>query len=186
MQRWLHPICLINDQKPITPLPPPIAPTHRPPFCIVNVPAILLLLFCLPTMGQSTTDPQRKWLISWNPLGLVEPSMAFRIGIGYHPKANLEVWSETSLLHNILYPSGTSTAGIRQILQVKRFINKDQSLFVAAEIRYIYFTDHSSDNFRNTSLPDTPLLLANTSRHHIFGIFRQSLGFPSISRVHYV
>jgi hypothetical protein len=120
-------------------------------------------------MGQSTNDPQGRWLISYNPLGLIEPSMALGIGIGYHPKANLEIWSETSHLHNSLYPNGGSTSGMRQIIQLKRFISKDQRLFVAAEIRYIYFTNHSSDNFRNTFRPDTLLFLANTSRHHIFG-----------------
>jgi hypothetical protein len=154
-------------------------------YCRVYMMSLTFLLFTLPVAGQSISDqlrsdnydyssqpaiaPQRRWLLSWNPLGLLEPSMAIGIGIGYHPNINLEIWSETSLLRNVLFPSAGSTSGMRQILQFKRFISKDPRFFVAAEIRYIFFTYHSSDNFRNSSVPETPLSLSNTSDHYVFG-----------------
>jgi len=164
-----------------------ILSTSLPPknasFCKVYITAFVFLLFTLPVAGQEIREklkfvihdylhqpaiaPQRKWSLTLNPFGLLEPSMAIGIGIGYHPKANLEIWSESSLLRNVLFPSAGSTSGMRQILQFKRFINKNQRLFAAAEIRYIFFTFHSTELFGNTSLPDT--ILSNTSHHYVFG-----------------
>lgn len=131
--------------------------------------ACVFLLFTLPVASQPAIAPQRRWVLSWNPLGLIEPSTAIGIGIGYHAKSNLEIWSETSLLRNFVFPDGGNTSGMRQILQFKRFISKDQRLFVAAEIRYIFYTYHSSDFFRNPTIPDTLHSLTNTSKHFVFG-----------------
>lgn len=165
-----------------------ILPTSSPKnasFCKVYMTAFVFLLFTLPVAGQPISEKlrsdnydyssqpaiatQRRWVLSWNPLGLIEPSMAIGIGIGYHSKSNLEIWSETSLLINVLYASGGKTSGMRQILQLKRFISKNQGLFIAGEIRYSFFTYHASNNFINIAVHDTILNLSNTSNHYVFG-----------------
>jgi|GEM_PF-748536 len=106
--------------------------------------------------------PARRWIVSFNPLGLAEPPLAIGAGIGYRLNPQWELWSETSLIRNGILQAIADVHGIRQTLQLKRFFNKGighnlfgANLFVAAEIRYKSFYYNDTANFYNATTHDT-------------------------------
>lgn len=90
-----------------------------------------ILLFSLPASAQST-----RWLLSFNPLGLLEPKGALGVGAGVKFNKYMELWSETSLLRTVIYAGDSSLTGVRQIVQIKYFPHGYPDFFVAAEVRY--------------------------------------------------
>jgi hypothetical protein len=101
------------------------------------------------------TVPTSRWLISANPLAILEGPAAFSAGIGYRINPRYELWSETSLLWNLIYHPDQKAIGFRQILQFKRFLNKPLNSFVALEIRYKQFSFSDTGNFFNPVSHDT-------------------------------
>ena len=107
--------------------------------------------------------PARRWILTFNPLGLMELPLALGAGIGYRLDKRWELWSETSLIRNGLAREISDVHGIRQTLQLKRFFNnKGQNFFLAAEIRYKSFNYRDTLSFYNPASGDT---LMNTPFH---------------------
>ena len=128
--------------------------------------SLAFIIFSITTSGQqvpssrekefvSSPPPVTRWTVSLNPAGLLELPSAIGAGIGWRLNEKVELWSETSLLRNWVVPVGYSLTGIRQILQVKRFIDKRDVFFLAAEIRYKSYTFGDSTNFYNLLTRDT-------------------------------
>jgi hypothetical protein len=112
--------------------------------------------------------PVRRWILSFNPWGLLEPQAAIGAGIGYRLRDNLEIWSETSFLTRGFPDGYDHTSGIRQILQLKYFFGKNRDFFVAGEVRYKSFTTDYRDNFYDQTTRDT-LSFSHRSRYYFFG-----------------
>src|ERR1700761_643580 len=73
-----------------------------------------------PPPPDQTNNPLPRWTLSFNPLGLLEPTTAIGLGIGYPLNDKYELWAETSLLQNpLINVYAGPTKGIRQILQLK-------------------------------------------------------------------
>jgi len=131
----------------------------------------LLICFYLPVSAQNT-----RWLLSFNPLGLLEPKGALGVGAGLKLNKYVELWSETSLLRTVIYAGDSSLTGVRQIVQIKYFPHGYPDFFVAAEVRYKTYQYRVGDEFFN---PTTSLYLENymyTVQRHFFGEALQ-LGF---------
>lgn len=133
-------------------LPSPVTPARKSQVSILRSPV-----------------PVSRWLLSFNPFGLLEAPRAYGAGIGYRLNKNTEIWTEISLLQNRSFTPVGPAAGIRQILQLKKFLFKDRNLFVAAEIRYKNYSYFNTANFRNTAAGDTMVNVRYTSYHYIFG-----------------
>ncbi|HEY8968852.1 MAG TPA: hypothetical protein VIM64_07160, partial [Puia sp.] len=104
-----------------------MTPAKPAVYCLALA-AMLFLYF--PASCQNN-----RWVLSFNPFGLLEPKAAVGVGVGLAFNRHWELWSETSRLQHIfLDPEGTS--GIRQILQLKYFIHGLPDNFLAAEMRY--------------------------------------------------
>ncbi len=99
--------------------------------------------------------PVQRWTLSFNPLGLLELPAAVGVGIGYRLSDKVEIGSETSLLRNGPLPVGSSLTGIRQIVQLKRFMDKNHHFFLAGEIRYKSFSFLDSNDLINPVTRDT-------------------------------
>jgi len=130
-----------------------------------------LLCLYLPASGQST-----RWLLSFNPLGLLEPKGALGAGAGVKLNKYVELWSETSLLRTVIYAGDSSLTGIRQIVQIKYFPHGYPDFFIAAEVRYKIYQYRVGDEFFN---PTTSQYLENymyTVQRRFFGEALQ-LGF---------
>jgi len=131
----------------------------------------LVIFLYLPASGQST-----RWLLSFNPLGLLEPKGALGVGVGVKLNKYVELWSETSLLRTVIYAGDSSLTGVRQIVQIKYFPHGYPDFFVAAEVRYKTYQYRVGDEFFN---PTTSLYLENymyTVQRRFFGEALQ-LGF---------
>jgi hypothetical protein len=113
--------------------------------------------------------PVSRWILTFNPFGLMEPPAAVGLGIGYRLNEKIEFWSETSFLTNGLFRTDGPITGIREILQMKYFVNEDRNIFMAAEVRYKSFQFRDRDNFYNAATNDTLLNFSNFSRHYFFG-----------------
>ena len=122
-----------------------------------------------PALFRIPPDPPvRKWVLSFNPLGLLES--AYGIGIGYHLNKNSEIWSETSLLRGQPYAGANPLTGFRQIVQYKRFIpSVNENFFLGFEMRYKYYSYRDTNDFANPGIPDTLRNVQFLSEHHIFG-----------------
>jgi len=89
-----------------------------------------MLFFYLPASCQTT-----RWVLSFNPFGLLEPKAVVGIGVGYNFSRYCELWSETSAIRHVPWgPYGAN--GIRQILRFNYFIRGLPYNFVALEVRY--------------------------------------------------
>ena len=98
--------------------------------------------------------------------------MAVGAGVGYRVNANIELWSETSWLWKhggLAEPRGGTIDGLRQILQVKRFLGKGGNFFIAGEVRYKYFTYRRYDAFVDTASQTMVNKVLATSIHNVFG-----------------
>lgn len=130
-----------------------------------------MLSFCQPASCQGS-----RWLLSFNPLGLLEPKGALGVGAGLKLNKYVELWSETSLLRTVIYAGDSSLTGVRQIVQIKCFPHGCPDFFVAAEVRYKTYQYRVGDEFFN---PTTSLYLENymyTVQRRFFGEALQ-LGF---------
>ena len=147
---------------------------------------LTLSLFALSVVGQSKLPiptPGRKWGLSLNPCGLFEFPMAFGAGISYRLSNTMELWSETSLLHGSIVRDSGSSTGIRQILQLKRFLDHE-GMFIAIEARYRYFSYHNFSNFYSPAANTVLTGIPNTSYHSIVGAgvqIGQRFHFPGSS-----
>lgn len=133
---------------------------------------------CLSLQAQ----PPTRWVLSFNPFGLMEPPAAIGLGVGYRFSRRIELWSETSFLTNGYFQTEGPLTGIRQMLQTKYFINKDGSLFVAAEIRYKSFQYRDKGGFYNPATQDSLKDFSNFSRHYFFGAGLQVGGREPLTR----
>lgn len=142
--------------------------------------------FCLMAQGQhhagknifdldlpSRPQPQSRWIVSFNPLGLIEPPAAIGLGMGYRLSRKVELWSETSFLTNGSLGTEGPLTGIRQILQGKYFPDRNGNFFVAAEARYKSYQYRDKLNFYNPDTHDTLFNFSNFSRHYFWGIGAQ-------------
>jgi hypothetical protein len=111
--------------------------------------------------------PARRWLLTFNALGMLEPEEAFGAGIGYRASKKIEIWSETSLLKNVIYRHPYQLTGIRQVLQVKRSLPRN--FFLAAELRYKYYSFRDSTDFFDPVTHDTLSHYGYLSRHLFVG-----------------
>ena len=111
--------------------------------------------------------PASRWILTLNPLGLLEPEEAIGAGIGYRLNKKIEIGSETSLLRNVLYPYESHLTGIRQVLQVKRFLPRN--FFLAAELRYKYYSYRDNTDFFDPVTHDTLSHYGYLSRHLFVG-----------------
>jgi hypothetical protein len=113
--------------------------------------------------------PIARWIVSVNPLGVLESPVAISAGIGYRLNNKVELWIETALLRNgLLYSTGPTT-GFRQILQWKRFLNNIPNVFLAVELRYKSFSFDDSNYFYNPSTHDTLKNAGFLSSHYSYG-----------------
>ena len=145
-----------------------MTPARPAVYCLT---LMAVLFFYLPASGQNT-----RLLLSFNPLGLLEPKGALGVGAGVKINKYVELWSETSLLRTVIYAGDSSLTGVRQIVQVKYFPHGYPDFFVAAEVRYKTYQYRVGDEFFN---PTTSLYLENymyTVRRHFWGEALQ-LGF---------
>jgi len=123
-----------------------------------------------------------RWILSFNPFGLIEPPAAIGLGVGYRLSQRVELWSETSYLTNGSYQTEGPLAGFRQLLQAKYFINKDGSFFVAAEVRYKNYQYRDKEDFYNPATHDSLRNFSNFSRHYFFGAGLQVGGREPLTR----
>lgn len=129
--------------------------------------------FCFAAQAQhpvGKNKPQGRWILSFNPLGLIEPPAAIGFGAGYRLNQRVELWSETSFITNGFFQTEGPLTGIRQLLQTKYFIDRDGGFFVAAEVRYKSYQYRDKLNFYNPDLHDSLINFSNFSRHYFFGI----------------
>jgi hypothetical protein len=120
------------------------------------------------------TIPPRRWLLSFNPLGLLEG--AFGIGIGYRLNKHSELWSETSLLGGRPYAGATPMTGFRQIIQYKRWLpfGPDDNFFLAFEARYKQYSYRDTNDFANPVTMNTLKNVHFLSDHYVFGAALQA------------
>jgi len=104
-----------------------MTPARLSVYCL----ALLAMLFFYLTASCQTN----RWVLSFNPFGLLEPKAAVGIGVGFAFNRHWELWSETSRLQH-LFLNPESSSGVRQILQLKYFIHGLPDNFLAAEVRY--------------------------------------------------
>jgi hypothetical protein len=114
-----------------------------------------------------------RWILSFNPYGLIEPPAAIGLGIGYRPFKEVELWSETSFLTNMFYHTQGPLTGIRQICQLKFFPYEGSDFFVAGELRYKSYQYRNKDSFIDSVTHDTLLQFSNFQRHYFFGMAAQ-------------
>lgn len=85
-----------------------------------------------------------RWILTFNPFGVLELQGALGLGIGYYITPHWQVWSETSGLFQLYQkPAQSCLGGIREILAIKYYFGYRQTLFFAGEFRYkdVYFHD---------------------------------------------
>jgi hypothetical protein len=86
----------------------------------------------------------KRWSLSFNPLGFLEPQMAIGLGVGYQVTDHWQLWLESSVLTQGL---GSYTprcvGGVREIFTVKYYLGARRILFLAAEMRWkeVYYRD---------------------------------------------
>ncbi len=95
--------------------------------------------------------------------------MAIGLGVGCHINADYEVWSETSILKKGLLDAAGPVNGIREILQLKRFIGLDKHMFLALEARYKYYSFLDSGDFFNNATAGRLYAIPNFQRHFVYG-----------------
>src|ERR1700761_1851341 len=79
----------------------------------------------------------RRWSLSLNPLGLVEPQLAAGLGIGYQVTDRWQLWLESSLLTQGPYDiKPQCVSGFREILAVKWYVDRRRFFFIGAEARW--------------------------------------------------
>ena len=120
--------------------------------------------------GDRPVPPVNRWILSFNPLSLMEPPMAIGLGVGYRLNPKVELWSETSFLTGSNFSSDGPLTGVRQILQMKYFIEKHRGFFVAGEVRYKSYQYRDKLNFVNQDTHDTLFNFSHFSRHYYWGI----------------
>ena len=114
----------------------------------------------------------RRWLLSFNPFGFLEPAAALGAGFGYRYNHSAEFWSETSFLWLPGKPSQANAgviSGWRQILQVKLFCDKDGAFFVAGEVRYRNFSHRLYSGFVDKVARSVMKNVLTTSYHKVYG-----------------
>ncbi|MBN8854474.1 MAG: hypothetical protein BGO55_21320 [Sphingobacteriales bacterium 50-39] len=123
-----------------------------------------------PSVPVRPSTPLRttRWVLSFNPLGLLEPETAIGLGIGYRPFKEVELWSETSFLTKVFYHKQGPLTGIRQICQLK-FFPYGTGFFVAGELRYKSYQYRSREEFYDSLTHDTLHSFSNFARHYFFG-----------------
>lgn len=139
----------------------------------LNLPFHFLRLWHLPSRPRPFDPPAEpipvsRWLLTFNPFGLLEPPAAFGIGAGYRLNTNTEIWSETSLIRSGIMPTYGSVNGIRQIVQVKRFTDRNPNVFFAFELRYKSFSYRDTNDFANPATHDTLTNVQFLSSHYFF------------------
>lgn len=112
----------------------------------------------------------RRWELSFNPLGLIEPPLAAGLGVGYRINPKIQLWSETSLLRNGWFGSVGYLVGIRQTLQLKYFLNRKSNFFVAIEGRYKSYTFNDTTDFYKPNTTDTALNTPYHEHHYFWGV----------------
>ncbi|HVU53610.1 MAG TPA: hypothetical protein VHD83_01080 [Puia sp.] len=133
--------------------------------------SLVLVLFYLSATCQSN-----RWLLSFNPLGLLEPKGALGAGIGVKLNKQVELWSETSLLRTVIYAGDSSLTGIRQIVQIKYFPHGYPDFFIAAEVRYKTYQYRVGGEFFNPAITQYLENYMYTVQRHFLGEALQ-LGF---------
>jgi len=143
------------------------------------------LILSANAVGQSHAPPPPiplyRWIVSFNPFGLLEPPMAIGAGIGYRFNKQFELWSETSLLKNGIAVTPGPVNGIRQIAQLKYFLEKNGVYFLAVEGRYKYYSYRDTGVFINTATHDTMQRVSYSHEHSVFGAGLQLGGRWSLS-----
>lgn len=126
-------------------------------------------MISMDSLFKASKVPVRRWILTYNPMGLLEPPAAIGLGIGYRPFKEVELWSETSFLTNGFYHTQGPLTGIRQICQL-RFFPYGTSFFVAGELRYKSYQFRSREEFYDSLTHDTLHQFSNFARHYFFGM----------------
>lgn len=93
-------------------------------------------------------DRPNKWSLSFNPFGLLEPQLAFGVGVGYQATNCVQIWLESSALGQFYQkPAQSCIGGVREILALKFYLGPRQSLFLASEFRWRQVYYHDVANF---------------------------------------
>jgi hypothetical protein len=140
------------------------------------------LFLCLSASAQSPAQnvirwfnegdslETRRWELSTNILGPLEGPLAVGAGVGYQLNPRIQLWSETSLLRNGWFGGVGYLAGIREILQMKYFLNRKHNFFVAVEGRYKSYTFNDTTNFYNPHTDDTVMNRPYHEHHYFWGV----------------
>jgi hypothetical protein len=108
---------------------------------------------------QLEADKPNKWSLSFNAPGLLEPQLAFGIGVGYQATNCLQIWLESSALGQFYQkPAQSCIGGIREILALKFYFGPRQTFFFAGEFRWKQVYYHDVANFLD---PGTTVDLKN-------------------------
>jgi hypothetical protein len=95
-------------------------------------------------------DKPNRWSLSFNAPGLLEPQLAFGVGVGYQATNCLQIWLESSALGQFyLKPAQSCLGGVREILALKFYFGPRQILFFAGEFRWKQVYYHDVANFEN-------------------------------------
>jgi hypothetical protein len=97
-------------------------------------------------------DKPNKWNLSFNAFGLLEPQMAFGVGVGYQATNWLQIWLESSALGQFYQkPAQSCLGGVREILALKFYFGPRQCVFFASEFRWKQVYYHDVANFSDNS-----------------------------------
>jgi hypothetical protein len=97
-------------------------------------------------------DRPKKWSLSFNAPGLLEPQMAIGLGVAYQVTNCWQIWLESSgLCQFYLKPSQSCLGGVREILAMKFYFGPRQILFFAGEFRWKQVYYHDVENFENST-----------------------------------
>ena len=93
-------------------------------------------------------DKPKRWNLSFNAPGLLEPQLAIGVGVGYQVTNCLQIWLESSALGQFYQkPAQSCLGGVREILALKFFFGPRQVLFFAGEFRWKQVYYHDVANF---------------------------------------
>ena len=146
-------------------------------YCLA-LPAIVL--FSMPSFGQKSPGlhriippkpvPISRWVLTFNPFGLLEPPAAAGLGIGYRLNRTIELWSETSLLVPGLWLNKDTVSGFRQLLQVRCFIHYAPNTFIGVEARYKSVWIWELNDLYNPATQNVLLNWDNHTHKYFFGM----------------
>ena len=114
--------------------------------------------------------PAARWTLTFNPFGLLEYPGAIGLGIGYRINKNVELWSETSYLFKGIVMKKDTISGVRQIFQLRYYLNDKPNYFIGVEARYKSVNHWEQTDFYNAATQDTLMSFYNRAHHYFFGM----------------